>query len=118
MGLSLGELSAPAASSRLTSPTVMSSKRRLLLLAEALVEQKEYPAAEAALGQLLETDLTPEFKWRRQYLLCRAQMADRRLADALANTTNLLALATTSGERNFLAESLALQAAIEIFRKK
>jgi len=53
-----------------------------LLLAEALLEQKEYRAAEAALGRLAEGDLIPELKWHRQYLLCRVQLAGQRLPEA------------------------------------
>ncbi len=86
--------------------------RGALLLAETLFEQKEYRAAEEALARLSEADLIPELKWHRQYLLCRVQLADQRLRLALANTTNLLALATVSGKRNLVAESAAMQANI------
>ena len=83
--------------------------RGALLLAEALLEQKAYPETETVLGHMSEADLTPEFKWRRQYLFCRAHLADRRLTEALAGTTNLLALATASGEQNFLSASIDFQ---------
>src|ERR1043166_1840840 len=83
--------------------------RGALLLSEALLEGKQFEPAEQGLERLLEADLTPALKWRRQYLLCRIQESDQRLSQALANTTNLLALATASGERNLLAESIDLQ---------
>src|SRR5260221_12705030 len=86
--------------------------RGALLLAEALFEQKDYRAAAAGLDRLAEEELNPEFRWRRQYLLCRLQVADQRLPVALASTTNLLALAIASSERNLLAESVALQGGI------
>jgi TolA-binding protein len=83
-----------------------------LLLAEALFAQKEFKAVEQALAGLSERDLVPEFKWRRQYLLCRAQVADERWAEALPCATNLLALAAATGQRALLAESVALHAGI------
>jgi len=86
--------------------------RGALLLAEALFEQKDYRAATAGLDRLAEEELNPEFKWRRRYLLCRLQVADQHLPEALASTTNLLALAVASSERNLLAESVALQGGI------
>ena len=55
-----------------------------LLLAEALFEQKDYRAAAAGLERLAEEELNPEFKWRRQYLLCHLQVAEQRLPAALA----------------------------------
>jgi TolA-binding protein len=86
-----------------------------LLLAEALLEAREFSRAEAAVSAIPEADLIPEFKWRRQYLLCRIQLADQRPQDALANTTNLLALATATGQRNLEAESVAMHG--EILRR-
>ncbi len=108
-------LQAPGGSFRreaLARPNDELVMRGELLLAEALFEQKDFPAAEGVLQRLTERDLIPEFKWRRQYLLCRVQVADQRLREALANTTNLLALATASGQRNLEAESVAVQAEI------
>ena len=108
-------LQAPGGSFRreaLARPNDELAMRGELLLAEALFEQKDFPAAEGVLLRLEERDLIPEFKWRRQYLLCRVQIADQRLREALANTTNLLALATASGQRYLEAESVAVQAGI------
>ena len=86
--------------------------RGALLLVEALLEQKDYPEAERALGRVAEGDLIPELKWYRQYLLCRLQLGAKRPREALASTTNLLTLATASAERYLLAESVALQGTI------
>ena len=79
-----------------------------LLLGETLFEDGEFARAEAAMRALPETDLLPEFKWRRQYLLCRIQLADQRFQEALTSTTNLLALARATGQQNFEAESVAM----------
>jgi len=108
-------LQAPGGSFRrevLARPNDELAMRGELLLAEALFEQKDFPAAEGVLQRLAGRDLIPEFNWRRQYLLCRVQIADQRLREALGNTTNLLALATASGQRNLEAESIAVQAGI------
>jgi TolA-binding protein len=86
--------------------------RGQLLLGEALLEAGEFKAAEQAVRNLPEADLIPEFQWRRQYLLCRIQMADRRPAEALTNSAHLLTLATLTGQRGLLAESYALRGAI------
>jgi TolA-binding protein len=86
--------------------------RGQLLLSEALLEEKGLPAAEQAVNRLSERDLIPEFKWRRQYLLCRIQLADQRPRQALQNTTNLLTLAAATGQRGLQAESIALQGQI------
>ena len=78
-----------------------------MLLAEALLRQQDFPAAEAAL-QRLPTNLV-EVAWSRQFLLCRIQLASGRAELALASTTNLLALAGTAARPLLLAESYALQ---------
>ena len=83
-----------------------------LLLAEALLAQKEYRAAEDALRRLAEGDLIPDLKWHRQYLLCRIQLAQQRLPEALESTTNLMILGAATGRRNLLAESVAMQGGI------
>jgi TolA-binding protein len=84
--------------------------RGQLLLAEALLRQQELPAAEAAAGQVA-TNLV-DIAWSRQFLLCRIQLASDRAGMALANTTNLLALAAATARPVLLAESYALQGAI------
>lgn len=84
--------------------------RGRLLLAETLLLSRDPKAAEQTLRALGETNLVPEFKWRRQYLLCRVQLADGRSPEALDGTTNLLALATGAAQPGLVAESIALQA--------
>lgn len=81
-----------------------------LLLAEALLEQRELTAAEGALARLAERTLTSELNWRRQFLVCRVQLAGQRLPVALASTTNLVALA--AGQVGWLAASHILQGQI------
>lgn len=78
-----------------------------LLLAEALLEQRNFAMAESTLMRLAERKLTAELNWRRQFLLCRVQLAGQRLPVALASTTNLVALA--AGQAGWLAASYALQ---------
>jgi TolA-binding protein len=86
--------------------------RGYLLLSEALLEEKEHSEAENILARLAGRDLAPDFQWHRQYLLCRIQMADERLDEALANSTNLLTFAANTGQRNLQAESAVLQGQI------
>lgn len=78
-----------------------------LLLAEALLEQKNFPTAESTLVRLAGRNLTAELNWRRQFLLCRVQLAGQRLPVALASTTNLVVLA--AGQPEWMAASHALQ---------
>lgn len=83
-----------------------------LLLAEALLENQDCAAAEQVVTQLGDQNLTPEFRWQRQYLLLRILASAQRLPEALAGTTNLLALAVATGSRDLQAESVALQGGI------
>jgi len=84
----------------------------ILLLAEALFEQKRYREAEEVARRLSEKNLPPESDWDRQYLLCRIQIASQRPMDALLQTTNLVRLAMETGNRNLVADSVALRAGI------
>jgi TolA-binding protein len=86
--------------------------RGQLLLAEALVETGKATEAEATLRSLANRELMPEFRWRAEYLRARTQFADRRATDALASSTNLVALAAATGQRQLTAESHALRGAI------
>jgi TolA-binding protein len=83
-----------------------------LLLAEALVENGAPADAEAVLGALSNRELISEFRWRAEYLRARTQFAAGRAADALVSTTNLIALAAATGQRQFTAESYALRGAV------
>lgn len=84
----------------------------ILLLAEALFEQKRYSDAEEVARRLSEKNLAPESDWDRQYLLCRIQIASQRPMEALLQTTNLVRLATDTGSRSLVADSIALRAGI------
>ncbi len=85
--------------------------RGFLLLAEAALEQKAYRVGEEALKQLAGLRLAPEAGWQRQFLLCRLQTADGRLAEALQGTTNLVSLAAGLGDGRARAEAVRFQAA-------
>lgn len=88
------------------------TSRGHLLLAEALAEQRQYRAAEAEAERLASENLAIEFRWDQQYLMYRIQMADQRLAEALATATNLVALAAGTSRPGLAADSVALQAGI------
>jgi TolA-binding protein len=83
-----------------------------LLLAEALLEQKRYGEAEALARRLAERNPPPESDWDRHYLLCRLQLASQRPLEAWLQSTNLVRLALDTGNRNLIADSVALQAGI------
>lgn len=86
--------------------------RGALLLSEALLEKQQYEPAEAVLQKLADQNLTPEYKWRREYLRCRIQVASRRFDAMLGNVTNLLALAAATGQSWALAESVAMRGSL------
>lgn len=79
--------------------------RGYLLLGEALLAETNCAAAEAALQPMSNAALSPELDWQRRYLLCQIQLEDNRPDVALQNATNLLALAKSSGQPRFPAES-------------
>ena len=83
-----------------------------LLLAESYLEQRQFSEAISLSNGLSDNRLSPEFKWRRQYLLCRAYVLEHKFEAALVITTNLLTLAPASGEAEFIAESIGLRARI------
>ena len=83
-----------------------------LLLAEARLAGKEYPAAEVTLQQLAALNLPACLDWRRQYLLCGVWLRTGRTEDALREATNLVAAAATCGRRDLQVESVAFKAQI------
>ena len=95
-----------AAVTRLDNRLAISGR---LILAEALLEQREYRAAEETVKQLAALNLPADLAWDRQYLLCRILIGDQRLDDALFQTTNLIAVASS---RNLRADSIAIQARV------
>jgi TolA-binding protein len=60
-----------------------------LLLSECYLAEKRYEEGEKILAGLKPSTLTAEFKWRRQYLLCRFELAGGQANLALADSTNL-----------------------------
>jgi TolA-binding protein len=74
--------------------------------------RQDYAAAEEALKPILQVPLNPKLAWQRQYLLCRAQLSQGRLEEALINATNLLTLATNTAQISLQADSVALHAGL------
>ncbi len=83
-----------------------------LLLTEAELARKDYPAAEAALQSLAGLRLSPARDWQRQYLLCRLQLARGQIEASLQCATNLMALATQAAQPGLVAESVAFKAGL------
>ena len=88
--------------------------RGLLLLGETLFAQKQFAEGEKIVRAIDAKDLTQEFNWRRQYWLCRLQLAGGRANDALESSTNLVTLAS-GGQRELMADTIFLRS--EIFEK-
>ncbi|MFM2293651.1 MAG: hypothetical protein RLZZ350_64, partial [Verrucomicrobiota bacterium] len=86
--------------------------RGQLLLAEAQLEQKDLRAAEDTLRPLAAVKLPVALDWQRQFLFCRAQLADDRLVEAQAGVSNLAALADASTNRESQAETVLLRGAV------
>jgi tetratricopeptide (TPR) repeat protein len=72
--------------------------RGWLLLGEALLARGQCADGEKVVGGMDPAGLGPEWQWRRQYLLCRLELAGGRADEALQNSTNLLD--TASGPRH------------------
>jgi TolA-binding protein len=86
--------------------------RGYLLLAEALLQQKEHKSAEDVLNRMADGKLSPEQKWQRHYLLERGHLADQRAGEALQNVTNLFALIAGANPELLRARTVALHGAI------
>jgi len=61
-----------------------------LLLGEALFALGNYTGGEQAVRAIDPALLAPELQWRRQYLLCRLELAAGQVEEALQDSTNLL----------------------------
>ncbi|MBI5801224.1 MAG: tetratricopeptide repeat protein [Verrucomicrobia bacterium] len=83
-----------------------------LLLGEALLAGREYPAAEQAVRTLEERRLAPDADWQRRFLLGRVLAEAGRPAEALPVATNLVRLAGALRQPLMQAESFALQGAV------
>src|SRR5882724_11853237 len=86
--------------------------RGYLLLSHAQMEVSNYADAEATLRKFDKRLLNPTNAWQRQYLICRIQLADGRIEEALQNTTNLLARAGDTTLPAVEAESVAFRATL------
>ncbi|PWU17328.1 MAG: hypothetical protein C5B50_11610 [Verrucomicrobia bacterium] len=95
-----------------TTPPAELALRGQLLLTEARLAQHRYPAAESGLQPLATLVLEPKLDWQRQYLVCRIKLATGHLPEADECSTNLLALAAKTMDRNLLAESTAFRASL------
>lgn len=95
-------------------PTNTHVPHGLLLLAEAQLELKNFPAVEAALAPLAGRKLDGALDWRAERLRFLARLAQTRLPEALIASSNLVALATNvPGNRAVvLSESVALRAEV------
>jgi TolA-binding protein len=88
--------------------------RGYLLLAEAQMLRKDYPAARETLNDARLTNLAPEMEWLRQQLLTRLEISQDSRTAALSRTTNLVSLAQTLKQPSLLASAYSLQA--EVFQ--
>ncbi len=86
--------------------------RGQLLLAETLLEQQKFSAVEQAASAIPEAELSARTKWERAFLAAQAQLGARQLEAALAATSNLVAIATATGEAPLEAASVAMQGEI------
>ena len=81
-----------------------------MLLAEALIQQQNYAAAEEAARRIATNQV--EIAWARQALLCRIYVAAGRETEALLGSSNLLGLAAASGRPLLQADACILQGTI------
>ncbi len=94
------------------TPTNQLVLRGYLLLGEAQLALGRPDAAAAALQPVVGASIPTRSAWQREFLLARIRLAEGKLEDALKGVTNLYALAAETGQRNLLAESYALGAAL------
>src|SRR5204862_5078631 len=79
--------------------------RGYLLLGEAQLEQKDYVGANATLQPLMTQKARPEINWRSAYLLCRLQLAEGQITNALLSMTNLIELAQLTSDAELQSET-------------
>jgi TolA-binding protein len=83
-----------------------------LLLSEAQLNEGRLPEAEQTLRPFQNGLLNPTNAWQWQYLFCRVQLAEGKKEEALAGTSNLLAMAGNALEPALQAESISFQASL------
>ena len=110
----LGNPDSEFARAAASAPTNLFVARGLLLLGDAQLSQKNYSGVEAAVSPLSGRRLGGALDWRAEHLRFEAQLATRRLPEALATSSNLLALAAgvTEDRVALMSESVALQAGV------
>ena len=110
----LGNPESEFARTAVSSPTNLFIGRGLVLLGDAQLAQTNYAGVEAAVAPLSGRKLGGALDWRAEHLRFEAQLANRRLPEALGTSSNLLALAALVPEDRveLLSESVALQAGV------
>ncbi len=83
-----------------------------LLLGEALLATREFPAAEQAARTLGDRRLAADVDWQRRFLLGRVLAEAGRTAEALSVVTNLVPLANALKQPLMQAETFALQGTV------
>lgn len=83
-----------------------------LLLAEALIAQRNYAAAENVLASVAMAALPGETRWRCEYLRARAQFAGQKLEAALTTSSNVVAAGAAARDPALEAAGVALQGQI------
>jgi len=84
--------------------------RGYLLLTEGHLRNNQYEPAGEALDRIQTLQLPLDLTWERQYFRCRILSLAGRTDEALRAMTNLLSLATSVGQPNVRAQSIALHA--------
>ncbi len=82
--------------------------RGQLLLAEALLEQRDFSAAEQTAIAISGDALTTKIKWQREFFVAKAQLGARKLDRSLVTTSNAVAMASATGESPLEAASVAM----------
>jgi TolA-binding protein len=83
-----------------------------LLLGEALLEQRNYAAAENVVGSIPESALLGEARWRREFLRGKAQFGEQNLQEALTTSSNIVAAGAKTSKPALEAAGVALQGQI------
>ena len=89
-------------------PSRESIVRGQLLLTEALLEQRNFSAAEQIAASIAGAALTTKIKWQREFLVAKAQLGAGKLEEASTTTSNVVTLAAATGELPLEAASVAM----------
>ena len=83
-----------------------------LLLGEALLEQRNFVAAENVVASIPEGALLGEARWRREHLRGKAQFGEQNLEEALVTSSNIVAAGALTLKPALVAVGVALQGQI------